>query len=458
MNTTSSNILVFIDSSVPGYETLIANLLPGTEVILLDSQRDGVEQIAEVLAEHSELGSIEIVSHSAEGSLTLGSTQLNNENLDAYAPLLQQWGEALVLEGDILLYSSNVAAGEAGQAFIQQLSEVTGADVAASEDLKGNAAHGGDLMLEAATDSIEASLAFHPSEIASLASTPSQPWTVRQISVSDNIIDNTTEATTILDNATGKGLLSIGTENYTIDVFTGETVDMIDYGGYKGNFTDTTNPYPDGTADTSFLVYAETKVTIPPGTYTIAFGSDDGGWLRLGDVNFTIGDINFTSAVSDITFTDTFGEKNHNGVNTNEIRYEAPRSYAWTGGTFNVTERTTTTLSALFFDKWFGDAFEIALAQGTHQAFDQNQFKLLKHETYEWNLSSTTPKRIFLKEASPSLLREAILLANNEELMPGRNVIDLSNISGTIALRVRLFSDDDEFELQFLLEKPNFVN
>jgi len=58
--------------------------------------------------------------------------------------------------GDILLYGCDVAQGEIGQAFIEQLAQLTGADVAASTDLTGAAALGGDWVLEAQAGVVEA--------------------------------------------------------------------------------------------------------------------------------------------------------------------------------------------------------------------------------------------------------------------------------------------------------------
>jgi hypothetical protein len=58
-----------------------------------------------------------------------------------------------------------VAAGEQGTAFVQQLSRLTGADVAASNDLTGSATLGGDWELEVGTGAIKAPLAFQPQTI-----------------------------------------------------------------------------------------------------------------------------------------------------------------------------------------------------------------------------------------------------------------------------------------------------
>jgi hypothetical protein len=132
-----SNIL-FIDPSVDNYLGLLNGLLPDTEVFVLDTTEDSIEQITRLLAQRQNLKSIQILSHGSQGSLNLGSIQLNSESLQNYSDHLQTWGKALSLNGDILFYGCDVAKGEKGRSFINTLSKLTGADLTASIDLTGN--------------------------------------------------------------------------------------------------------------------------------------------------------------------------------------------------------------------------------------------------------------------------------------------------------------------------------
>ena len=63
---------------------------------------------------------------------------------------------ALSNNADILIYGCDVAAGEAGQAFVNALASATGSDIAASTDTTGSADLGGDWDLEAQTALVEA--------------------------------------------------------------------------------------------------------------------------------------------------------------------------------------------------------------------------------------------------------------------------------------------------------------
>ncbi|MDZ7965331.1 MAG: Calx-beta domain-containing protein [Nostoc sp. DedSLP03] len=161
----STNI-VFIDPKVIDYQSLMAGITLGSEVVILDANRDGLAQITEFLAkrESNSVQSIHIVSHGSVGSLQLGSINFSLSNLDSYKNQLQKWASALTDKADILLYGCDVASGE-GTKFVQQISQITGADVAASTDKTGSTALGGDWDLEVKTGKIEASLAFQPEVI-----------------------------------------------------------------------------------------------------------------------------------------------------------------------------------------------------------------------------------------------------------------------------------------------------
>ncbi|GCL43650.1 DUF4347 domain-containing protein [Dolichospermum planctonicum] len=156
----STKTVVFIDPNVTDWQNLVNGVEPGSLVFIIDQTRDGIRQITDKLAALTDIDSVQIISHGGEGSLSLGSTQLNSATLNSYSSQLQQWGQSLTTTGDILLYGCDVAGGVIGKAFVQQISQLTGADVAASDDLTGSAALGGDWLLEYATGLIEAPLAL----------------------------------------------------------------------------------------------------------------------------------------------------------------------------------------------------------------------------------------------------------------------------------------------------------
>ncbi|MEH1941488.1 MAG: putative Ig domain-containing protein [Nostoc sp.] len=167
--------LVFIDPQVENYQSLVAGVLPNTSVVVLDADQNGIEQISQVLATHREINSLHIVSHGAPGQVYLGNSLLSHETLNLYAWELMGWANVLSADAQLLLYGCEVGQTEQGKTFLQHLSELTAAVVAASDDLTGSAALGGDWELEVSTGGIVPALAFHPEVMAAYASVLTAP-------------------------------------------------------------------------------------------------------------------------------------------------------------------------------------------------------------------------------------------------------------------------------------------
>ena len=147
--------IVFIDSAVSNYQSIIDVLAPNTDYVLLTADADGLSQVAQALEGRSDIDAIHIISHGAEGSLSLGSLILNSANVSEYSAVLATIGQHLSETGDVLLYGCNVAAGQVGEQFIASLAQYMGADVAASDDLTGA---GGDWVLEKSTGDFDATV------------------------------------------------------------------------------------------------------------------------------------------------------------------------------------------------------------------------------------------------------------------------------------------------------------
>jgi len=153
-STSENTHLVFVDAAVDDFEQLMAGL-EAARVVVIDDEQNGIEHITDTLAEYAQspLDSVHIISHGDRGSLQLGNAVLDAEGMAEYTDELIGWGSAIATEGDIFLYGCNVAADPTGHTFVQQLSQLTGADVAASDDFTGQ---GGDWELEVTTGSVEA--------------------------------------------------------------------------------------------------------------------------------------------------------------------------------------------------------------------------------------------------------------------------------------------------------------
>lgn len=160
-------VLLVVDTRVGDYRSLLNGLPSDVQVLLIDSGESGLDAIGGRLAGGEQFDAVHILSHGEAGSLTLGSDRLDGETLAGQAAQLQSWATYLSAQADILLYGCEVARGAQGQSFIEQLAQLTGADIAASIDATGAPTRGGNWVLEASTGSIEAGLILDPLAMSS---------------------------------------------------------------------------------------------------------------------------------------------------------------------------------------------------------------------------------------------------------------------------------------------------
>lgn len=128
-----ASTLLFLDTAVPNYESLMRGVRASVEMILLDCSENGIVQITQELAGRSCISSLHMIFRGSEGCLKLGSAELNAQNLDAYGWELQQWGDALTPGAEILLHVAGLATGDIGQNFVRGFGLLIGATVGVSQ-------------------------------------------------------------------------------------------------------------------------------------------------------------------------------------------------------------------------------------------------------------------------------------------------------------------------------------
>ncbi|QEG22775.1 DUF4347 domain-containing protein [Mariniblastus fucicola] len=161
--------LIVIDSGVEDTDALLNEILKSRhaesfEVLALNPNQDGVAQISELLEQSKgKYSAIHIVSHGDEGQVHLGDLTLSSNNITKYADQLAGWADALTEDADLLFYGCDLAGNAEGEQFIESISAITGTDVAASDDLTGDADQGGDWDLEFTTGFVTTEFVVAPS-------------------------------------------------------------------------------------------------------------------------------------------------------------------------------------------------------------------------------------------------------------------------------------------------------
>ncbi len=156
--------IVFVDDALPDYESLVESILRDAqagrsiEIVVLRGNEDGIQQISEALAGRHGIGAVHLNTHGADGRVQLGGSALDATSLQRNASAVSEWGRALDPDADLLIYGCDVARTDAGKVLMSNLAQLTGADVAASEDPTGSDALGGDWVLEYRHGEIQASI------------------------------------------------------------------------------------------------------------------------------------------------------------------------------------------------------------------------------------------------------------------------------------------------------------
>jgi large repetitive protein len=281
--------IVFVDQRVADAAQIIAHAPAGSEIVLIDGNSGGLEQIAAYLANRTNIDAIHIISHGISGALELGQDDISGATLTSHQVALTAIGHALSADGDILLYGCDVAQGAGGQAFVDALARATGADIAASSDNTGSAALGGNWVLETTAGAIDA-----PTIAALDWSHELAPIAVAQLGTGGYVSGSSSTAITNIANS----ILGVGTTLISA-TYTGDTRQI-------GTFTGATGYTPAWSAFDSGVVFSTGIANNILGPNNI--GSRTTNFGTPGQAGFTAaagGIATFDAAYIDIMFVPT---------------------------------------------------------------------------------------------------------------------------------------------------------
>ena len=272
--TEDRNELVIINSNIAEKETVLSQLGDGYEVLEIDPNQDAMSQIQDYLDAHTDTkyDAVHILTHGNDQGFYLGSTKVTE------ADQMSVFNDHMADNGDFMLYGCNLASSEYGQSLVQDIADFTGCDVAASTNITGAAALGGDWTLEYNVGVIDTT---------SISLNADWNYRLRDITVNTGTAatgDNYHSLTDALNAAAGGDTITIATATG------GATVSI-------SGITITANAQVGG------IIIAGNNVTLAGANYT--------------DVTITTGGI----VDSDFTLSGTFtssGSITHTTVNTGE--------------------------------------------------------------------------------------------------------------------------------------------
>lgn len=139
--------IVFIDETLPDLHILSEGILH-KEIFLLHHNAPLLLQVADALSHNTDIEEIHLLTHGCPGELSLGAQGVSLETLLLYGKELTTIATSLAKNASIYLYGCEVASGERGATFVQMLSDLMEAKIAASTHKIGHEELGGNWELD----------------------------------------------------------------------------------------------------------------------------------------------------------------------------------------------------------------------------------------------------------------------------------------------------------------------
>lgn len=153
VETQSVSELVVIDSNVANSEAFITDRA-GVEYYVIDSN-ENLDSLSAKISSFSGLNSIHIISHGSIGEIELAGEIINSQTSQNHTNFFSALKNSLNENGDLLLYGCNIGENLEGMEFVNKAALLSGADVAASNDLSSSEELGGNWELEVKAGEIE---------------------------------------------------------------------------------------------------------------------------------------------------------------------------------------------------------------------------------------------------------------------------------------------------------------
>ena len=156
--------LIFIDKSLSDVEFLTNNVdLPSSQIIYIDSEKnEGLAKVNDEIQKYDDIQSIHIVGHGKRAELFIGHDSFYGDDIYANRSIFSSWKDHVSADADLMLYGCSIASTPEGKEFAENLSALTGMDIAASTNLTGQTSLGGDWSLEYTAGDVETPIAFSP--------------------------------------------------------------------------------------------------------------------------------------------------------------------------------------------------------------------------------------------------------------------------------------------------------
>jgi hypothetical protein len=148
--------VLVVSGYLPNLPELQSALGDVARIHVLEGSGDALAEIDAILSDYDQVSELHVVTHGRAGALVVGDEVIDRERLAERTAALSGWTDAMRSGADLLLYGCDIGAEQTGRVFVDSLSTLTGADIAASDDTTAAPADGGDSELEVEVGKVSA--------------------------------------------------------------------------------------------------------------------------------------------------------------------------------------------------------------------------------------------------------------------------------------------------------------
>ncbi|WP_462157485.1 DUF4347 domain-containing protein [Pseudoalteromonas sp. GB56] len=187
----SASEILFIDERIERRDELLQNLNDNIKPVIVSSVEDAFKKMVLVIKEQglNDLTRVSILSHGLAGQMNIGNNKIDYRYLTTNADVKEF--QSLLSGKELVLLGCDIASGDIGQKYLNELSADSSIHIAASDDITGHSSQGGDWVLEYNPNNISDYIPFKEDVIRNYPKTFVAPDFVEGTSIFNGRANNT---------------------------------------------------------------------------------------------------------------------------------------------------------------------------------------------------------------------------------------------------------------------------
>ncbi|MBF0185225.1 MAG: DUF4347 domain-containing protein [Magnetococcales bacterium] len=126
--------VMVIDSRIRDFQTICFAIQADVQLLVLDGQREGLQDLLNRLVKRQNLQSVSIVTSGVASQVQIGVDTLHSKNIARFAPLLRQLASHLSVQGVLVLFGMQAGQERLHTELLSALRQIMGCHIMISSE------------------------------------------------------------------------------------------------------------------------------------------------------------------------------------------------------------------------------------------------------------------------------------------------------------------------------------